>query len=354
MNRFAYWSLIVLALAGVVRADPPTIEDIERNTEVIRRLSTLERKVEDLSRRVDSGWPIPAETKEDARYEWRATPNGHQALMRNDRQIGVWMTGDGYYPLISPGKWGAKTLPPIEAPSRPTGHATQFGRTVSRAASPFAGWPLPSAGEAADGSIQGRGPWPDGLEFPAGMRRYKRAAWAQSVAHSGSQPIIDRVSRLNIASKWRQSGGLDGIAGWRSDLYRNETAAATKPFTGYVTVKNGGRITNSFGRDLGEATQDELSWQRKYPDGARFLDVLSTSKGVFEVRQREKRDGRWISLVTYRDKAARPKGYEGLPQGMTCVGCHNTTDGPGTGGYGVALVPGSDTIFSDGFSVLEQ
>jgi len=68
------------------------------------------------------------------RYEWQPTANGQLALLRRGKQVGNWIVGDGYYPLLSAGVWGARTVPPIPVPvSRPadtlppTGHAVQFG-----------------------------------------------------------------------------------------------------------------------------------------------------------------------------------------------------------------------------------
>ena len=80
-----------------------------------------------------------------------------------------------------------------------------------------------------------------------------------------------------------------------------------------------------------------------------FIDALSYEGKPFEIRQREKKNGRWDSSILFRDKAARPPGYTGLK--LACSTCH---DEAGTGGYGVGLVPGGDGVLSDPFPDLER
>lgn len=275
------------------------------------------------------------ETRQEQHYEWRLTPGNQQALMLNGVQIGNWIAGDGYYPKLGENKWGPKTLPPIDPPERPTGHGTGFGRQVGQAATPFA-WPLPSAGEAADGNIEGNGPLPLGFDLPAGMKRYRRASYTQEIAVTDGRDRISPVHRLQVKEKWHASGGFADMGGFRSDLYRND--ARPRVWVGNIGVLN----------SLGYM-QDNRGWKREYPDGARFLDVLSKDGTVFEVRSAEKKDGKWNRLVVYRDKEARPKGYDRLA--VSCASCH---DEAGSGGYATGLVPGGDGIISDPFPALEN
>jgi hypothetical protein len=206
-------------------------------------------------------------------------------------------------------------------------------------------WPLISAGERADHDLDMRGPWPQDLPFPEGMSRYRRSFYTQEIAVVNSRDRITPVSRLHrdLKSRWLQSGGLEGISGWRSDLYCNEAASKSPAYIGNIQVRN------EYGY-----YQPNRGFRREFKEGSRFLDVLSNTKTgkVFEVRQRLKEDGKWASRTLFEDVKARPSGYEGLQ--MRCSDCHNSSDGPGTGGYAAGLVPGSDTVFSLPFAGLEQ
>lgn len=196
------------------------------------------------------------------------------------------------------------------------------------------------------------GPWPADLDFPAGLSRYKRAAYTQAIAVTGpaehlhiQYDEIKPIHRLLLENAdWHQSGGMRGIAGFRSDLYRNDAAAKQ------VTARIGNiRVKNSQ-----DYFQNNRGWIAEYPNGSLFLDVLSNEKsgGVFEIRQRLKKEGKWQSDVLFSDERERPVGYTGLTK--NCASCHSLTKGPGTGGYATGLVPGSDTVFSVGFTDLES
>lgn len=210
------------------------------------------------------------------------------------------------------------------------------GWEVEPLAIPFV---APRQPRTADDSDLGRGPWPKLLEFPEGMQRYRRANWTQEIAVTNERDRITPVHRLNLERKWHQSGGMDGVAGYRSDLYR---LAPSEPRT---FVGNIG-VLNSFGH-----VQHNRGWRREYADGTRFDDVLSNTETgkVFEHRTAQKKGGTWTRRVLFSDEAERPKGYAGLSQ--SCSSCH---DQAGSGGYATGLVPGGDTILSDPFSALEQ
>lgn len=214
-------------------------------------------------------------------------------------------------------------------------------RTVSRSAIPFV-WPLPSAGETVDPDLTRRGPWPKVLEFIEGMKRYKRASYTQEIAVTNDRDRITPVHRTQLENKdWMQSGGMIGIEGYRSDLYRNSVAQnGVESWIGNISVKN----------SLGYF-QENRGWVALYPEGARFWDVLSNTKtgNVFEIRQRLKEEGRWRNSVIFTDEKERPAGYTGLTK--SCVSCHSQA---GSGGYATGLVPGADQTLSIGFKALEK
>lgn len=212
-----------------------------------------------------------------------------------------------------------------------------YRQEVSRAAIPFE---LSAKTARRDDDIKGRGPWPVSLPFPEGMVRFHRAEWTQEIAVTNNRDRITPVHRNNIASKWHQSGGMGGVKGYHSDLYK------LVPIPPRVFVGNIG-VLNSLGY-----IQQNRGWRREYADGTRFDDVLSnTATGkVFEHRTAEKRNGTWTRKVLFSDHAERPSGYSGLG-GQSCSSCH---DQAGTGGYAMGLVPGGDTVLSDPFEGLEQ
>lgn len=180
------------------------------------------------------------------------------------------------------------------------------------------------------------GPLPIGFDI-SGMVRYKRAQNSQSIIVLNNRDSITPVSRSLLDSHWRQSGGMDGLSGFRSDLYKND--AEPQVWVGDIQVKN------SFG-----FYQPNRGFKSLWPDGSRFLDVLSTDRGVFEIRQRLKRNGKWDSSVLFMEEKARPKGYNGT-LARSCNSCHSES---GSGAYGLGLVPGGDGVISFPFTELEK
>lgn len=184
----------------------------------------------------------------------------------------------------------------------------------------------------ADDDLSGYGPWPKEVEKIKGLKRYVPATMTQMTFNKG---VIQAVPIRKLEPKWHQSGGMEGIEGWRSDLYKFVPQAVDTKRS-WVPVFNGSN------------DQLEHAFTRSYPDGTTFLDVLSTGDKVFEVRQARKDNGKWNRKVIHRDESAYPSGYTGLKQ--SCASCH---DEAGTGGYAVGLVPGGDTVLSDPIPVLE-
>ncbi len=187
--------------------------------------------------------------------------------------------------------------------------------------------------------------WPETVPFPKGLAPFVRAKFTQSIATTNGRPSIDAVPRTRTLPKWQVSGGMEHIPKtlWKSEVYKfipeyHERWTARRP------------VKNSFG-----FIQYELGWHHRYTDGTVFVDRLTNAQTGkdFELRVAEKQDGAWRRYVAFRDESQRPAGYAGL-KGMTCATCHNTKDGPGTGGYAVGLVPGDDTVVSDPFPALER
>lgn len=203
-------------------------------------------------------------------------------------------------------------------------------------------WPQPSA--KFDDDLLTDGPWPIDFPFPEGMQRYKRAAFTQEIAVTNNADRITPMHRTSLHSRdnrWLVSGGMLGIDGIRSDLYRNQVAEKSREYVGNISV------LNSLGYH-----QNNRGWRREFDQGSKFMDVLSYEGTVFEIRQREKGDSRWNSEVIYESEKARPPAYAGLNK--SCVSCHNAKEGPGTGPYAGPLVLGSDTVFSVPFKALER
>lgn len=182
--------------------------------------------------------------------------------------------------------------------------------------------------------------WND-ADVPDGFVKYERATNTQSIYKNQFGPQIDAVSRTALKVKWQVPGGMEGLTGWKSSLYK---ATQSERWTGGIPVKN------SFGN-----YQTESGWKRTYKDGDEFLDVLTNTdtNKVFEVRKAVKIDGSFQRFTIYRDKEQRPVDYAG-PHTLDCRNCHNASDGPGSGDYGVAMTSGAETVFSDPFPDLEN
>ncbi len=195
------------------------------------------------------------------------------------------------------------------------------------------------------------------------MLRYQRAQYTQSI-YKISPPdpnansvrrttrdggFIDRMPRTANELKYQVPGGMEGLAGWRSDLYKF-VPESPEIFVGSISVRQSSTYNPFLRRYVEGGTQNEFGFRRRYPDGTYFVDVLSNTQGeVFEARVREKQNGQWESYVAYKNVKARPDGYHGLKQ--SCASCHADT---GTGNYGAALVAGGDTVISDPFPELER
>ncbi len=178
------------------------------------------------------------------------------------------------------------------------------------------------------------GPWPEGIPFIKGLVRYSPAQYTQEIAVTDNRDRISKVhrSRIDDQHKWGQPGGMFGVKGWKSTLYKYIPEGGQQ-WVGNIAVWSGSNF------------QMNRGWKRAYPNGTIFVDVLSKDGVIFEKRIREKQNGSWEQYVSFKNTAARPSGYNGLKQ--RCAFCHNDRDGPGTGGYATGLVPGGDLTISD-------
>lgn len=207
------------------------------------------------------------------------------------------------------------------------------GQGVSQPAVPFG---LFAKRRIVDDNIKVSGRWPS-MGRLAGMERYQPFELTQSIFKYVNNPngIIRGVNRSATEAKYQVPGGLLGVSGWRSELYRTKIRAVERP--AFIGVKND---SNNY--------QNEVAFLRSYPDGAEFDDVLiniSTNR-VFEHRVAQKVDGKWERFVAYRDSTQAPPGYV-APRSKDCSSCHKDA---ASGGYGVGLAPGGDEIFSDPFA----
>lgn len=247
-------------------------------------------------------------------------PVGKRTTFRDDdayRQTGV-------YWITSKGAWRILDETDIDASIR-----HDLERVVSRPAAPFV---------EPEGDPSPTGLWAPNVEWFVGLEKYAPAKNTQSLSRVGSFSYRDSniaiVSRMHLKAKWQVPGGMEGVSGWRSDLYRY--VPNRKQYIGMVAVFNGNN------------DQFEQGHKREYADGTQFHDVLSYKGKVFEHRVAEKRGGQWERFVAYKDTSARPLGYFGLRQ--SCISCHSEA---GTGGYASGLVPGGDTILSDPLQGIE-
>jgi hypothetical protein len=179
--------------------------------------------------------------------------------------------------------------------------------------------------------------WLSPEPMPLRAKKFTSATTTQSIyiqpySDGSNWHHIDHYPVSRLEEKWRVSGGMEGLSGWKSDKYRTlPPNGEVKTWTELIPV------TNRFG-----LIQLNKGIRRSYPDGTRFDDILSTEGIVFEHRVRRKESGVWKSEIIYENKLARPEGYTGLK--VSCSSCHSQT---GTGIYGAGLVPGADTIISD-------
>jgi hypothetical protein len=95
----------------------------------------------------------------------------------------------------------------------------------------------------------------------------------------------ERVGEVNNSWPWMKPGGLAGVH---------------LPWESYVGTTDGSN---------------------------KFVDLLTYQGKPFELRVREKINGKWEADIYYKDYAARPAGYVGA--GILCAKCHDEPAPPG-------------------------
>jgi hypothetical protein len=184
--------------------------------------------------------------------------------------------------------------------------------------------------------------WPANVDMPRSIRFYRPTNYTQRLAITNGQDT-NQVYTLdqddvwtnappalnpNRLFPWSTAGGLHEVGGWGSRVG--------------IALPEGKKIQVWRERvdvPLSSRPLPKLRWS--FPDGTILADLLFTSEAVFELRLREKVQGKWKSSVPFRDLHAAPKGYTG--PGKRCAECH---DQAGTQlQYGIGL-RGSDGAFS--------
>lgn len=167
------------------------------------------------------------------------------------------------------------------------------------------------------------------LPFLAELEPYETASRVQ-YSERRNIGYISSYPRDRAEAKWNVPGGLEGVTGWSSELFRRASMLVF----------------------LGRVRGDAITWQPLYLDGDVFADVLRNEVGtVFEVRVAERVDGVWDRYVAYRDARAFPPGYVPIRRG-SCQECHANA---GDALYGnKPAVPGGDGIFSNPIPQVES
>ena len=169
-------------------------------------------------------------------------------------------------------------------------------------------------------------------EYLAALEQYQSATKTQ-VTFRRVTGYIAPADRSLVEERWNVPGGLLGVRGWTSALFRSQH-----------------RPRVFLARQSPYSDVDAVTWYREYPNGTTFADVLQNDAGeVFEARIAEKRGGKWDRYVAYRNAAHRPAGYL-PPKRSACESCHSQT---GIAVYGGAAIPGGDGVFSDPYHHLE-
>jgi hypothetical protein len=170
------------------------------------------------------------------------------------------------------------------------------------------------------------------------MKFYQKARYVQRIAITNGRDSnnLFRIDQDDVGLNfhavnpnrifpWAVSGGMHNMSGWKSSTAVH-LPSYPKVFTEYVEAGASRRLPKT-------------GWS--FPDGTVFADVLSTDRGVFEIRTRSKLDGNWRNKVAYRNPELAPHGYSGA--GKACNECHDHAGSSKQ--YGV-LIRGADETFS--------
>jgi hypothetical protein len=184
--------------------------------------------------------------------------------------------------------------------------------------------------------------WPANVHMPPSIRFYRPTNYTQRLAVTNGQET-NHVYRLdqddvwtnappalnpNRLFPWAVPGGLHEVRGWGNRVG--------------IAIPDGKKVQIWRERvevPLSSRPLSKFRWS--FPDGTVLADMLFTREAVFELRLREKVQGKWKSTVPFRDLDAAPKGYTG--PGKRCAECHDQAGSQLQ--YGIGL-RGSDGAFS--------
>jgi hypothetical protein len=184
--------------------------------------------------------------------------------------------------------------------------------------------------------------WPASVEMPANMRFYRPTNYTQRLATTGGREtnFLYRLDQddfwtnappalnPNRLFPWAVAGGLHEAGGWGSRVG--------------IAIPEGKKLKAWQERvdvPLSARPLPKVLWS--FPDGTVLADLLFTRDAVFELRLREKVNGKWRSSVPFRDLEVAPKGYTG--PGKRCAECHDQAGSQLQ--YGIGL-RGSDGAFT--------
>lgn len=181
--------------------------------------------------------------------------------------------------------------------------------------------------------------WPTSfVPKPEGMKRYAKTQYSQYLSITNGFDSVEMFRLSSDDNLFRRvnpnrifpiavSGGLHDSNGWKSE------GRIAIPKGQYVRVW-GERVEAGVRRPL-----PRTAWQ--FPEGTIFADLLSTDKGLFELRTITKVNGGWKFRTAYKDWSKAPANYVGARK--ACNECHERAgEQPG---YGISW-RGSDGIFS--------
>ena len=148
-----------------------------------------------------------------------------------------------------------------------------------------------------------------GVDRPDGMKFYECTPAFQHAARDGNlRPtyllchadyrLVSNDHNVNMLPLWRRPGGLNAVP---RKHWRNATAVylpgPLKVWKGDITMPGAGTLP---------------MWKWEYPDGTIFADLLIRKYGEeewpFELRLREKKDGKWDDGTAYRPFTGKPDG----------------------------------------------
>lgn len=183
--------------------------------------------------------------------------------------------------------------------------------------------------------------WPKDVPVPHGLKAYTPTQWGQYLVIRNDRPyhawhdIRALDPAVNVAVRtnpnqlppWNASGGMSGLKGWRSIKMTNATPDKVKTWKENLKVAGTSQLLPG--------------WRWSFPDGTIFTDLLVNDAGKpFELRVREKTNGKWTSMVAFEDAAEAPKGYKAAGN---CRSCHDKAGSSEQ--YGLA-VRGGDGVFT--------